>query len=219
MPAGEPAIGADPPPVVPRQAQRRAETRQRILTAAQGLFREHGYPNTSIEEIATTAGVGIRTIYLHFPGKAAILLAYFDGWLDAFVDGIRQRPLDEPVLESVRAALQTMSEAGWTDRTEGDLQHAYPFLEQLTSGPLDIAGHVLQRWMGALDQLAEDAAARNGPHADPLTARARAGAVFAAWVANMSAVQASRRGEQVPPGVSGNELGMEILRHMTSGDV
>lgn len=203
----------------PWQEQRKAATRARILAAAQALFGERGYADTSVGDISGAAGVAVRTIYLHFPSKAAIVLAYFDGWLDAFVAAIRERPLDEPVVESVRAALDAMADAGWTDRTADDLRLAYPFLDQLTSGPLDIAGHVMQRWMHALAVLAEDAATRGDAAPGSLTPRARAGAVFAAWVANMSAVQASQRGEPLPPGASGNDLGMELLRLMTGGEL
>jgi len=200
-----------------RQERRKAATRQRILTAAQGLFTTQGYAETSIEQIATAADVGVRTIYLHFPSKAAILLAYFDGWLDAFVAAIMERPVDEPVTETVRAALGAIAAAGWVDRSEQDIRLAYPFLEQLTSGSPDIAGHVLQRWLGALADLAEDAAARTDAAPGSLAPRARAGAVFAAWVANMSAVQASRSGASLPEGASGNSLGLEILGLITGG--
>lgn len=211
--------GAERSPAPPRQEQRKAATRQRILTAAQRLFAERGYADTSIEDISVAADVAIRTIYLHFPSKAAIMLAYFDGWLDAFVDAIRQRPVDEPVIDTVRAALAAMVDAGWTDRAGDDIRLAYPFLEQLTSGPLDIAGHVMQRWMAALDQLADDAAARTDAAPGSLAPRARAGAVFAAWVANMSAVRASQRGDPLPAGASGNSSGIEILRVITGGEL
>jgi AcrR family transcriptional regulator len=207
------------PSVLPRQERRKAATRARILTAAQALFGENGYVETSVEDIAVAANVGIRTIYLHFPSKAAIMLAYFDGWLDAFVDAIRQRPLDEVVVDSVRAALSAMGDEGWTDRTEDDIHLAYPFLEQMASGPPDIAGHVMQRWLIALAQLTDDAAARTDAAPGSLTPRARAGAVFAAWVANMSAVRASHDGEPLPVGETGNSIGLEILRQITSGSL
>lgn len=198
------------------QQQRKAATRARILEAGRTLFADRGYAGTSVEDISTAAGVGVRTIYLHFPSKAAIMLAYFDGWLDAFVAAVRARPVDEPVADTVTAALAAMADAGWADRVGDDLRLAYPFLEQLTTGSLDIAGHVMQRWMAAMVELADDTAAR-APDPDPLQARARAGAVFAAWIANMSVVDASRRGVPLPPGASGNELGLEILRLMTGG--
>jgi AcrR family transcriptional regulator len=216
MPAGK---STETPSAMPRQERRKAATRERILSAAQRLFAEHGYAETSVEDISVAADVAIRTIYLHFPSKAAIMLAYFDGWLDAFIHAIRECPLDEPVVDSVQAALAAMAGAGWTDRADGDIRLAYPFLEQMASGPPDIAGHVLQRWLGALDQLAADAAARTDAAPGSLTPRARAGAIFAAWVANMSAVQASQRGEHLPAGETGNSAGLGILRLITGGSL
>jgi AcrR family transcriptional regulator len=207
----------EPPPPMPGQERRKAATRQRILAAAQTLFGEHGYAETSVEDIAVAAGLGIRTIYLHFPSKAAILLAYFDGWLDALVDAIRQRPLDEPVVDSMRAALAAMADAGWTDRAEHDIRLAYPFVEQLASGPPDIAGHVMQRWLSAIAQLTNDAATRSGATPGSLAPYSRASAVFAAWVSNMAAVQASQRGEPLPVHGTGNTIGLEILGLVTSG--
>lgn len=201
-----------------RAEDRKAATRARILEAGRSLFAEHGYAGTSIDDISARAEVGVRTIYLHFPSKAAIMLAYFDGWLDAFVAEVRRRPIEEPVVEVVRSALLAMVEAGWADRGPEDLPLAYPFLEQLTHGSSDIAGHVMQRWLAAIAELADDATARLD-RLDPLLARARAGAVFAAWVANMSVVQASRDGAELPAGASGNELGLQILRHLTGGDL
>ena len=207
--------GGQAPPA-PWQEVRKAATRARILEAGRDLFAARGYAGTSIGDISEAAGVGVRTIYLHFPSKAAIMLAYFDGWLDAFVSAVRERPLEEPVSDTVAAALGAMADAGWVDRAGEDIALAYPFLDQLTAGSLDIAGHVMQRWMAAIAELADDAIAR-AEGSDPVLAHARAGALFAAWVANMAAVHASSRGRPLPEGASGNSHGLEILRRMTGG--
>ncbi|WP_296601661.1 TetR/AcrR family transcriptional regulator [Nocardioides sp.] len=205
-------------PSAPWQEVRKAATRARILEAGRGLFAERGYAGTSIGDISEAAGVGVRTIYLHFPSKAAIMLAYFDGWLDAFVAAVRERPVEEPVAETVAAALAAMADAGWVDRAGEDVALAYPFLEQLTVGSLDIAGHVMQRWMAAIADLVDDATAR-AADPDPTRSQARASALFAAWVANMAAVHASKRGAPLPEGASGNSNGLEILRLMTGGEL
>jgi len=57
--------------------QRAAETkRQRsrsaILEAATRLFEEHGWLPTTVDAIATEAGVGVATVYNHFPNKNVI---------------------------------------------------------------------------------------------------------------------------------------------------
>ncbi|WP_244927675.1 TetR/AcrR family transcriptional regulator [Nocardioides sp. W7] len=203
----------------PRQERRKAATRRRILGAADGLFEERGYAETSIEDIAGAADVAVRTIYLHFSSKAAIMLAYFDEWLDAFVAEIVRRPLTEPVVDTVRAALEAMSEAGWADRVEGASARAHPLVEHLHSGSPDIAGHVMQRWMRTLTQLIDDAAARGGSPDSSLAPHARAVAVFAAWIAALSAAGEHQRGRTLPPEATGNSVGLEILRRITDGNL
>jgi AcrR family transcriptional regulator len=50
--------------------------RARLLAVAQTAFEQHG-PDASLEEIARTAGVGIGTLYRHFPTREALLEAVF----------------------------------------------------------------------------------------------------------------------------------------------
>jgi TetR/AcrR family transcriptional repressor of nem operon len=52
--------------------QRRAETRQRILTAASDLFREHGIDGVGVDAIMKEAGLTHGGFYLHFPSKEAL---------------------------------------------------------------------------------------------------------------------------------------------------
>lgn len=53
-------------------AQRRAETRQRILTAAGHLFREHGVDGVGVDAVMKQAGLTHGGFYLHFPSKEAL---------------------------------------------------------------------------------------------------------------------------------------------------
>ncbi len=54
-----------------------AETRRRILAAARTLFMESGYA-TTIETIASAAGVAPQTVYAGFGSKRGILFALLD---------------------------------------------------------------------------------------------------------------------------------------------
>jgi AcrR family transcriptional regulator len=49
----------------------------RLLEAASGAFVEHGADDVSLEEIARRAGVGIGTLYRHFPTRQALLEAVY----------------------------------------------------------------------------------------------------------------------------------------------
>ena len=59
-------------PPRPRDAQ---ATRARLIRAALDLFTAHGFRATTTPEIAQRAGVAEATIYRHFPGKDALLVA------------------------------------------------------------------------------------------------------------------------------------------------
>jgi len=56
---------------------------ERLLTAAAASFTEHGADDTSLEEIARRAGVGIGTLYRHFPTRAALLEAVYRDQVEA----------------------------------------------------------------------------------------------------------------------------------------
>ncbi len=56
--------------------------RDRILATARDTFRARG-PDASLEEIARGAGVGIGTLYRHFPTRHALLDAMFRESVDA----------------------------------------------------------------------------------------------------------------------------------------
>ena len=49
----------------------RLETRRTLAEHALRLFRDQGFDETTVEEIAAAAGVSQRTFFLHFPTKAA----------------------------------------------------------------------------------------------------------------------------------------------------
>ena len=51
------------------------ETRERLLDAAEGVFRQRGVTRTSLAEIATAAGVTRGAVYWHFKDKAALFHA------------------------------------------------------------------------------------------------------------------------------------------------
>ncbi len=50
---------------------------ERLLAAAAAEFAEHGGDEVSLEQIARRAGVGIGTLYRHFPSRLALLEAVY----------------------------------------------------------------------------------------------------------------------------------------------
>ena len=58
-----------------------ARNRQRLLDVAADAFAEHG-TEASLEDIARTAGVGVGTLYRHFPTRAALIEAVYRAGAD-----------------------------------------------------------------------------------------------------------------------------------------
>lgn len=68
-----------------RESQRRA-TRHALAEQALRLFTEQGFDETTVEQIASAAGVSERTFFLHFATKAAAVFPDHDERLASFVE-------------------------------------------------------------------------------------------------------------------------------------
>jgi AcrR family transcriptional regulator len=60
------------------QAERRAETRARLLASARRTFARHGYHATSLDRVSENAGCTKGALYDHFGSKAGLFLALLD---------------------------------------------------------------------------------------------------------------------------------------------
>jgi AcrR family transcriptional regulator len=56
-----------------RRREQAAETRRRIIAAANDLFVGQGYGQTTVKQVAERAGVAVETVYAAFRTKAALL--------------------------------------------------------------------------------------------------------------------------------------------------
>lgn len=169
-----------------RNELRKAETHRKIAAAANALFLEKGYAATSMDEIATSADVAIRTLYLHFESKAAILLDFFDTWLNEFIRLMGERPAGERLDDTLARTLETMTSNGWDDNKKVDeVSVLHPVLEFIGGGSPEIAGHIMQRWVAAQDVLTDRFRATAGVDADDPGPRIDAVAVFATWMVSV----------------------------------
>jgi TetR/AcrR family acrAB operon transcriptional repressor len=77
------------------------ETRERLLDAAEAVFRQRGVTRTSLTEIATSAGVTRGAVYWHFKDKAALFHAMCDRAtlpLDALFERAGATASDDPLV-------------------------------------------------------------------------------------------------------------------------
>ncbi|WP_329377910.1 TetR/AcrR family transcriptional regulator [Streptomyces sp. NBC_01351] len=63
-----------------RQAQRKSQTRSRLIDAAAELFARKGFHAVSAEAVAEAAGRTTGALYSHFGGKGGLLLALLEVW-------------------------------------------------------------------------------------------------------------------------------------------
>jgi TetR/AcrR family transcriptional regulator, cholesterol catabolism regulator len=85
--------------------------RHEIFHSAVALILKQGFANTSMQEIAETAGVGKSTLYDYFPTKDHVLLFVFEEELDGFQAqaedlAARDLPVQEKLIKILEAHLE-----------------------------------------------------------------------------------------------------------------
>jgi AcrR family transcriptional regulator len=81
-------------------------TRDLILDAAERLIGVLGYSKTTMDDVARAAGVGKRTIYVHFPSKEEVVLSTIDRIVDRLVERLREHAAGPgPAAARLRAML------------------------------------------------------------------------------------------------------------------
>lgn len=199
------------------QAIRKAVTRERIVRAGTRLFETRGYHDTSISDISEAAGVASRTIYLHFNSKAAILLAYFDDWIDDFVVAVCAGPANEDIDTAVIRSYAVLDAAGKVDsRTFDEMRGPHPVIELFASSDLDIPGHVLQSWVRAQDVLTDHFRKSFDAPVDSVIPRARAAAIFAAWMVTLLSYRDVRSGAGTLTGPM-HQIAIESIQRFGNG--
>jgi AcrR family transcriptional regulator len=85
-----------------RDVARRAIQAQ-LVAVAQELFEEQGYESTSVDAIATAAGMSRRTFFRYFASKEELVLGKYDLLGEQLLEGLRARPDDEPLWIALHA--------------------------------------------------------------------------------------------------------------------
>ena len=79
-----------------------------ILDATDRLLARYGYRKMTVEDIASEAGIGKGTIYLHFSSKEEVVLSHVDRIVERLKERLREiGSSDAPVAERLRQMLLT----------------------------------------------------------------------------------------------------------------
>jgi AcrR family transcriptional regulator len=135
--------------------RKKIKTRLAIEDAALALFDEHGYDETTVEQIAELAEVSTTTFFRYFPSKAEVVLSHYPEQLPALRQAIIDRPGSESDLTAVRRALQS----SWVEAI--DAQRTARKARTIATSPL-LRGLSFERGLGWADTLKDALAQRRG---------------------------------------------------------
>jgi AcrR family transcriptional regulator len=126
--------------------------RDALLTAATAAFTEHG-TDASLEDVARRAGVGIGTLYRHFPTRLALVEAAYRQGVEALCDSadrlLAERPGDEALEQWM------LDFVGYVATKRGFAAT----LKQAEDGNVDLFDHVRERMRTAMQKILTGAAA------------------------------------------------------------
>lgn len=152
---------------------------RRLELTALRLFSAQGFDQTTVEQIATSAGVSTRTFFRYFDSKAAVLWHGFDREVAAIRTMLARAPDDLPVMTAIRRAVLAVN----SDRA-GTATELRARIRLLGSAP-DLMASATVRYRAWERAISEFVAYRTGRSPDslyPLTVgRATLAACHAAY--------------------------------------
>lgn len=153
------AIAEEPPPASGRRKRLDARRNQQVLLdAAAAVFVRAGV-DAPVREIAAEAGVGMGTIYRHFPTRADLVVAVFRHQLDALAN-VTASAADKTPYEALRS---------WVARFADFLVTKHGLAEAMHSdqaGFESLHAEFVDRLLPVLDQLLTESAAAGETRAD-----------------------------------------------------
>ena len=132
--------------------------RARVLEAARSVF-EAGGPGASLEAVARVAGVGVGTLYRHFPTRQVLFEAVYRNEVDQLVEQAARFGADLPPVEALR---RWMHASVAFVATKKGMSAALAGAVQAPSGLMAYSTEQLGRAVGQLLQNAAESGAIRG---------------------------------------------------------
>jgi TetR/AcrR family transcriptional regulator len=130
-------------PPATRSASTSADTRERILDAAERLFAEQGFAATSVRDLSKAVGLTPASLYNHFEGKQALY------------EAVMERGV-QPLLALLESLPRIDAAGEPDDMVEAIMSHlaAHPYFPRLIQHEAVTGGVLLERivreWIGPL---------------------------------------------------------------------
>jgi TetR/AcrR family transcriptional regulator, regulator of mycofactocin system len=126
-----PAEGDATVPAVRRRGRPPGTSPRALETIALRLFSEIGFDDTTVDDIATTAGVSARTFFRYFESKAEVVWAEFDGEVAQLRQRFAAVPDEVPLMEAIRGVVVSLNH----HRSDDDVPDLRARMHLLTSVP------------------------------------------------------------------------------------
>jgi len=172
-----PDPGAAPPGL---RERKKARTRAAIQRHALRLFRQQGYDETTVSQIAEAAEVSESTFFRYFPSKEDVVL--WDDFDPRVVEVFRAQPSGVRPVQAVRVAIREVL---------GELTHEQQLeLRERMDLMLAVPGlrtNMLEQMEAPMRLFAQMLAERSGRRPDDPAVRALAGAIMGVSIATMFA--------------------------------
>lgn len=167
-----------PAPVLGLRERKKLRTRAAIREHALRLFREQGYAQTTVEQIAEAAEVSPSTFFRYFPTKEDVVMV--DDIDPVMVAAFNAEPPDTPPLRALRNAFKRV----YAELEPAQLEQERMRVALVTSVP-ELQGKLMQNLTTTVDMLSEAVAARVGRPVDDLAVRTLTGVVIGVGLATM----------------------------------
>jgi mycofactocin system transcriptional regulator len=127
-------------------------TRRDLEVIAMRLFAEQGFEETTVDQIATEAGINKRSFFRYFTSKGSVLWGAFDDEVEALRAELQTAPAGIPVMEAIRRAVVTVNHYRADDvpelRTRMNLIGSSPGLNSGASTHYDAWERVVAEFVG-----------------------------------------------------------------------
>jgi AcrR family transcriptional regulator len=154
-----------------RRPRKKAKTLAAIQSAALRLFREQGYDETTIEQIAAAAEVSPSTFFRYFPTKEDVVLLDLTDPL--VIDAFKEQPPELSSIQVLQNAVRSVFDQLPNEEFEVVRQR-----EELILANPELQARMLGEIVGMVRMVAEAVAERTGRRADEFELRAAAGALM-----------------------------------------
>jgi AcrR family transcriptional regulator len=164
--------------------RKKVKTRAAIQEHALRLFKEQGYAQTTVEQIAAAAEVSPSTFFRYFPTKEDVVL--FDATDPVMLDSFSEQPRELSVVEALRRSMHAVYDGFTPEQAEREQER-----QQLVLTVPELRARAVSMFAEAIGFLTDMVAERVGRSADDPDVRTFAGALMGAILGQYLAFRGS----------------------------